>query len=140
MASFNELTAFGRESAHGAPIYRVALLGSWDKLTPDETAVARLTLLSSTRFFEQAFLQHRAGFLSDDVWAGRLHQLTMSLGWPGFAPGWEAIRPMVNSDFAALCDGLANTGAEVLEAHGAAWGRVGFDLAPAAPDARMDTS
>ena len=71
---------FSRQSAFGAHIYDVTLRGAWDELSPEEIPAARMALITTARVFEQAYLQHKAGLLDDEIWEGWATQIQLSLG------------------------------------------------------------
>jgi hypothetical protein len=107
MTAFNDVAAIAGHGRHGARLYHALIRGTWEELDPYEEDAASMLLIQNVRVFEQAFLQHRAGFLDDDVWEGWERQMKLSQGLPGVADGWPAVRQFVNADFAMLLDGFA---------------------------------
>lgn len=128
MTAFNEVTSFAGNSRHGTRLYHYMVGARWGDLDPDEQAAARLALLQITRVFEQAHLQYRAGFLEGDVWEGWRRQMALSIGMPGLVAAWPAIRQVVNADFAAFMDSLAQEGPDAIAAYSEAWGQVGVPV------------
>ena len=128
MTSFNAVMAFPSASEHGARLYRTAVSGSWEELTTDEVAASRIVMVQITRVFEQAYLQYRAGFLEEDVWAGWRYQMVLSLGLPGYADAWRANRPMVNPDFARMLDGLREEAPHAVQEYASAWATAGVGV------------
>ena len=122
LTSLNTILDFSKQSAHGSDIYDALARGDLSDLTPGQRGAARNTLVQMCRLYEQAFLQHRAGLLDDEVWAGWSRQITMSVGFPGFRLGWPAIRPMLNPTFSNWVDSLTTQAGQVLGAWGDAWG------------------
>ena len=64
------------------------------------------------RGFEQYFILHELGALSDDQWAGWKLPLSQILQEPGVRQVWELIRGQHAIGFTELIDGLINTSAE----------------------------
>jgi hypothetical protein len=125
MTAFNDVAALAGHSRHGARIYHALLHATWEELDPYEEDAARMLLIQNVRVFEQAFLQHRVGFLDDDVWEGWEHQMKLSMALPGVSDGWPAVRQFVNTDFAVLLDGFAEEGTHAIARHRADSGERG---------------
>ena len=128
LTSFNDVMQFSRQSAFGAHIYDVTLRGAWDELSPEEIPAARMALITTARVFEQAYLQHKAGLLDDEIWEGWATQIQLSLGLPGFAQGWTATRTMLNADFAAWMDGLEDDGKRIAAEYLERWAEMGLQI------------
>jgi hypothetical protein len=125
MTAFNNAAAVAGQSPHGARVYRALLWSDWEALDADEAAAARSLLMQVTRVFEQAYVQRRAGFLDDDVWDGWLRHMKLTMGLPGIAAGWPAMRQIVNADFASLIDDLVKEGPEAVDQYRRGWGEAG---------------
>ena len=128
LTSFNDVMQATRQSAFGARMYDVTVRGAWDELSPEEVPAARMGLIAVLRVFEQAYLQHKAGLLDDEIWEGWATQMQLSLGLPGFAQGWTAIRTMLNADFAAWMDGLEVDAKRVSAEYFEQWAEVGLQI------------
>jgi len=135
LTAFNDVLSFPADSLHGARLYHHVVFGTIGDLDPEEQSAARLALMQVARVFEQAFIQKRAGSLDADVWEGWLHQMTLTIGLPGFAHGWPAIRRIVNSDFAALMDALAERAPAAIAEYARLWDEAGVSAPSTRPDA-----
>lgn len=122
LTSLNTILDFSKQSAHGSDIYDALARGDLSDLSPGQRGAARNTMVQMCRLFEQAFLQHEAGLLDDEVWSGWTKQIEMSLGFPGFSLGWPAIRPMLNPEFSAWVDSMIPRAEQMLRTWGEAWG------------------
>jgi hypothetical protein len=126
LTSFNDVMEYTRQSAFGAHIYDVTIRGAWDELSPEEIPAARMGLLAVMRVFEQAYLQHKAGLLEDEIWEGWATQIQLSLGLPGIAQGWTAIRTMLNADFVAWMDRMEDDGKRIAAEYFERWAEIGL--------------
>ena len=140
LTAFNDVLSFPSESSHGARLYHHIVYGTLGELSPEEQSAARLSLMQVARVFEQAFIQNRAGFLEPDVWDGWLHQMTLTMGLPGFASGWPAIRGIVNTDFADLMDLLAESAPAAIAEYSALWAQAGVTAPADMADGRAGTT
>ena len=128
MTAFNDVTSFAGNSRYGARIYHHMVGARWGELDEDERSAARLSLLQVMRVFEQAHLQHRAGFLEGDVWDGWRRQMALSMGLPGLVHAWPAIRQVVNADFAAFIDTLEAEAPHAIQAYAESWRDAGVSV------------
>ncbi len=140
LTAFNDVLSFPADSPHGARLYHHIVYGTMGKLDPAEQSAGRIALMQVARVFEQAFIQNRAGFLEADVWDGWLHQMTLTMGLPGFTSGWPAIKRIVNSDFVDLMDSLAERAPAAIAEYSSAWAQVGVSAPTEVPESEAGST
>jgi hypothetical protein len=127
LTSFNAVMEFPKISPHGARIYHAIFRGEVAGLDSADRSAVRVGLIQVCRVFEQAYLQHEVGLLDQASWTGWSKQMQLSMGLPGFAQGWPAIRPMMSPGFARWMDGVATSAEAVADDYMLHWDETPFD-------------
>ena len=84
--------------------YRIGLGTPEDLRDEDEKMRFGLMMNSLFRQFEDLFLQHHNGTLSDEAWAGWLFSIRKTVEFPGFLIFWSVRRGAFTASFAAFVD------------------------------------
>jgi hypothetical protein len=123
LSSWNAITDFST-SEHGANFFHKTSMGDWESMSPAELAVYRLLSLKLFRTFEHAFLLHRDGLLTDDVWQGWRTQLAMSIAMPGMRTAWQPTSGMLNEEFVSFVESLQDESVHIAADYANAWKEV----------------
>ena len=60
--------------------------------------------VAAMRLYKHSYMQHEAGLLSGDTWAGWEKQILIVSVMPGFRSTWPGIRMMMTPSFVAWMD------------------------------------
>ena len=99
---------FGNEYSSGLPTEKILLrVKSGGDLSEEDKGVLRMFALRNLQLFEQVYLQHQEGRISEEIMDAYNNRIQNQFSFPAWHENWELIRPYYTSRFSQYVDKLA---------------------------------